>query len=324
MGIWAVVVIAVLPIVKGIQFLANSPRLRGRRERAIGVTGGLAAAVLAFLFLLPLPYSTVAEGVVIVPDRAEVRAKTEGFITQVLAAPGRLLRRANRSSTLEDPTLDARVAVIEAQLDETKQRLEGVRQVDRVQAEMLQDQADHLSGKLSDFSQPSARSHRAHAASRTFRHGRCARPASEDLLNAANSWATVIADSDLVVRTVASTIRGRLDPPAHHRVEARVVEDLGRPIPALILREVPVRSRTCRALPSRPRAAVPSPRPDPRRSGPQALFSLFQLDVQLLNPVRMLGQGSRVYVAILPRRMSRSRSGSCAASAVSSSGSFRV
>jgi putative peptide zinc metalloprotease protein len=32
---------------------------------------------------------------------------------------------------------------------------------------------------------------------------------------------------------------------------------------------------------------------------PQALFSLFQLDVELLDPMRMQTQGSRVYVRFL-------------------------
>ena len=40
----------------------------------------------SLLFLIPLPYATVAEGVVVVPEQAEVRAKTEGFVDQ---GPGR-------------------------------------------------------------------------------------------------------------------------------------------------------------------------------------------------------------------------------------------
>src|SRR6202035_9890 len=75
MALWAVISIAALPMLKGIRFLATSPRLRGPRRRAFSVVGGMAAVAGAILFLVPLPYSTVAQGVVWIPDRAEVRAK---------------------------------------------------------------------------------------------------------------------------------------------------------------------------------------------------------------------------------------------------------
>ena len=89
MALWAVGAIAMMPLFKGVRFLATSPRLRGRRRRAFAVVGGLAAAAWLVLFIIPLPYATVAEGVIIVPDQAEVRAKTEGFVTKVLARPAR-------------------------------------------------------------------------------------------------------------------------------------------------------------------------------------------------------------------------------------------
>ena len=64
MVVWAVGMIAVVPVFKGVKFLATSPRLRGQRRRAFAVVGGLAAAAVTILFLIPLPYATVAEGVI--------------------------------------------------------------------------------------------------------------------------------------------------------------------------------------------------------------------------------------------------------------------
>jgi putative peptide zinc metalloprotease protein len=148
MAIWSVTAIAILPVFKGARFLATSSRLRGQRRRAFAVVGALAAATAMILFLIPLPSSTVAEGVVIVPDQAEVRAKTEGFVTQVVAAPGADVQPHQTLIALEDPILDAKVEVIEAQLDETRQRLDAVRQIDRVQAEMFEEQAAHLAERL--------------------------------------------------------------------------------------------------------------------------------------------------------------------------------
>jgi putative peptide zinc metalloprotease protein len=295
MGLWAIGVIAVLPIIKGIRFLATNPRLRGRRRRAVGVVGGLAAAALAILFLLPLPYSTVAEGVVIVPDKAEVRAKTEGFITQVLATPGKPITPGQPLIALEDPTLDARVAVIEAQLDEAQQRLDGVRQIDRVQTEMLEDQVHHLTDKLADF-----RGRQRDLTVLAQQAGRFIMADAQDRLGRyvkrGELIGYVIADSDLVVRTVAS----QSDVDLIHRrttgVEARMAEDLSRPIPARILREVPAAQQDVPSLALTTKGGGTIALDPSKTQRPQALFSLFQLDVQLLDPVRILGLGSRVYV----------------------------
>ena len=117
MALWSVGAIAVLPIIKGLKFLATSPRLRGRRRRAFAVVAGLVAVAWFILFVIPLPYATVAEGVIIVPDKAEVRAKTEGFVTKVIATPNTAVSPQQPLVSLDDPTLDAQVAVIAAQLE---------------------------------------------------------------------------------------------------------------------------------------------------------------------------------------------------------------
>jgi putative peptide zinc metalloprotease protein len=99
-----------------------------------------------------------------------------------------------------------------------------------------------------------------------------------------------------VVRTVASQSEVDLIHGRTTGVEARVVEDLGRPIPALILREVPAAQQDVPSLALTTKGGGSIALDPTKTQRPQALFSLFQLDVQLLNPVRMLGQGSRVYV----------------------------
>ena len=177
MSIWAVTAIAIIPLFKGVRFLATSPRLRDRRRRAFTVVGALTAAACIILFLIPLPYATVAEGVIIAPDQAEVRAKTEGFVTKVIAAPGSMVSPGQQLVSLEDPTLDARVAVLEAQLDETRQRLDAVRQVDRVQTEMFEDQVAHISDKLEDLRVPKAGPHCGCRPGRAVRRRRRREPA---------------------------------------------------------------------------------------------------------------------------------------------------
>jgi len=298
MACWTIGMIAVMPVIKGIRFLATSPRLRGRRERAFTVVGGFMAAAWLILFIIPLPYSTVAEGVVIVPDQAEVRAKTEGFVTKVITAPGSAVTPRQPLVALEDPTLDAQVAVIEAQLDETRQRLEGVRQVDRVQAEMFEDQAAHLADKLATF-----RTRRQGLTVVSDQAGQFVMANAEDMsgrfVKRGDLLGYVIPANNLVVRTVVPQSDVDLIHQRTTRVEAHVVEDLERPIPARVLREVPAAQQDIPSLALTTRGGGTIALDPSKTQRPQALFSLFQLDVELLDPMRMQTQGSRVYVRFL-------------------------
>jgi len=70
----------VLPILRGLRFLARGRELRGRRKRAWLGAGGAALAVTVLLFIVPAPFALVAPGVVWVPSDAIVRAGADGFV----------------------------------------------------------------------------------------------------------------------------------------------------------------------------------------------------------------------------------------------------
>jgi putative peptide zinc metalloprotease protein len=295
MAFWAFGTIAILPLFKGMKFLATNARLRGRRRRAFAVVGGLMATAWIIFFMIPLPYATVAEGVVIVPDQAEVRAKTEGFVKNVLTAPGSSVSREQPLVVLEDPTLDAQVAVIAAQLEEARQRLDGVRQLDRVQAEMFEDQAAHLADKLRTF-----RDRRQNLTVVAEQPGQFIMAGAENLpgrlVKRGELLGYVIPDNNVVVRTVAHQSDVDLIHQRTTRVEAHVVEDLDRPIAARILREVPAAQQDVPSLALTTRGGGSISLDPSKTQRPQALFSLFQLDIELLDPMRIRTQGSRVYV----------------------------
>ena len=295
MAIWSVTAIAILPVFKGAKFLATSSRLRGQRRRAFAVVGALAAAAAMILFLIPFPYSTVAEGVVIVPDQAEVRAKTEGFVTQVVAAPGADVQPHQTLIALEDPILDAKVEVIEAQLDETRQRLDAVRQIDRVQAEMFEEQAAHLAERLA-----AVRVQEQGLNVNSDQSGRFVVARAEDMpgrfVKRGDLLGYVIANGNPVIRVLAPQADVDLIRQSTTVVEAHLAEDLEHPIAARILREAPAAQQDVPSLALTTRGGGTIALDPSRTQRPQALFSFFQIDVELLEPTGARRLGSRVYV----------------------------
>lgn len=71
----------VSPLVKGLKFILTDPKLNRRRSRAVTLTSAATGAVLALLFVVPLPYTTMAQGVVWAPDDTQIRTKTDGILT---------------------------------------------------------------------------------------------------------------------------------------------------------------------------------------------------------------------------------------------------
>jgi putative peptide zinc metalloprotease protein len=295
MALWAIVSIVALPTLKGIRFLAMSPRLRGRRRQAFAIVGGIAAVAGAILFLVPLPYATVAQGVVWIPDRAEVRAKAEGFVTEVMSAPGAEVSAHRQLVALADPILNAKVAVTEAQLQEMQLRFDAIKQLDRVQAEVVQEQVQRLTSTLAAF-----RVRQQDLTVSSEQDGRFVLPRADDLpgrfLKRGDLLGYVIGDHDLVVRVVVPQADVDLVRQRTTKVDAYFAENLDQPVPARIRREVPAAQNDVPSMALTTQGGGPIVLDPSHTQKPQSLFSMFQFDVDLLEPVPPRMAGARVYV----------------------------
>lgn len=87
------------------------------RPVALARSGALLAAVLALL-LWPLPYRSLAQGVVWPPESALVRAGADGFVTHWLQRDGQPLQAGDAVAQLEDDELAARRATLLAETAE--------------------------------------------------------------------------------------------------------------------------------------------------------------------------------------------------------------
>ncbi|MEF7614079.1 PqqD family peptide modification chaperone [Aquincola sp. MAHUQ-54] len=113
---WALFGLLLQPLWRGLRFLCRDPRLAQRRGRAMAASLAGAAVVVGLVGVLPLPMATRAEGVVIAPEGARVRAGTAGFVAELLVADGQRVRRGQVLMRLEDPALPAERARVAAQL----------------------------------------------------------------------------------------------------------------------------------------------------------------------------------------------------------------
>lgn len=106
----------VLPLIKAVRFLTNSPKLERCRLRACGLSAGLLALVLAFLWLVPLPYHFRADGVVRAEPFARVYAGVDGGLAELLVPSGTPVKQGTPLVRLENPELTHMLTLLDAEL----------------------------------------------------------------------------------------------------------------------------------------------------------------------------------------------------------------
>lgn len=110
----------VVPAVKFVQYLANSPRLDRNRPRALAVCAGTLAVLLIVFDVIPFPNHFRAPGVLEAVQHTVVANEAPGYIGRILATPGGLVIKGQPLIELSDPELEFQLASAHSQLAEAR------------------------------------------------------------------------------------------------------------------------------------------------------------------------------------------------------------
>jgi len=135
-AVWGLVLGLGLPFYKSVRFVLTGPRLEKRRLRAVTISIAGVAVVVAALFLVPVPLYSVSEGVVWLPEESYVRAADSGFVSRVLASSGTGVHSGDVLVEADEPELNARIKVLQSEIDGLRRRLASEQFTDRNQAEI--------------------------------------------------------------------------------------------------------------------------------------------------------------------------------------------
>lgn len=295
LAIWGAITMFVLPVAKGLRYVLSSGEIQRQRQRALLVTfGGLALFVL-FAFVVPMPLRTHAEGVVWVPENAEVRARGNGFVERLMVAPDALVREGDVLLVTRDPALDA----------DAVQRGERVRQLEVQYASQMFEERLQAAVVAEDLARERV------GLARTEERlgdlllsagvsGRFRLPRADDLpdryVKKGELLGYVLAAPPRVVRAVVSQddialVRNHLA-----GVEVKIADRLDETWTARLVREVPGGQDQ---LPSKALSLEGGGihGTDPRDpDGLRSLERLFQFDLELPEGVGELQLGTRVHV----------------------------
>lgn len=295
LAIWTLVTMTVLPLVKAVRHLVTNPRLQRQRQRTLAIAGGITAALLLFLFAIPLPFRSQAEGIVWLPDEAVVRAGGNGFLRTFLAEPGSRVEKGSPLVQSHDPALEAEIALGEAKVAELEAVYAAQFVADRAMANMVRERLMSEEAALRRLRERAEQLIASAGAGGIFMAPRAADMPGR-FLHKGELLGYVTEKGRPLARVVVA--QGGVDMVrlATGRVQIRLAHNLAAPVEGRLVRQVPAGDSR---LPSR--ALTPEGggqiAADPHDGqGTKAMERVFQFDVELTSGIPMDLFGERVHV----------------------------
>ena len=156
MVVWSLFTALVMPIAKGLRYVATDPAIDLIRGQVILKVGGALSLIFAVLFVLPLPNVTDADAVLQPRNGDLVRVQGRGFVEKVLVADGQRVQAGTVVMELSDPLVSLQRKQAEAERDDAVLQLGALPMSDQNGRQLWRDQVAYTEAKLADLTKREA------------------------------------------------------------------------------------------------------------------------------------------------------------------------
>lgn len=297
LALWSLTLMFVVPVYRGIRYLLIDKSLTGIRSQAIGRTAALVSVTACIISLIPFSLYTNAEGIVWVPDQAQIYAQTDGFVEQVIVKPGTTINAGTNVLQLHNPEFNTRNSVLQARERELTARLKSERFSDPIEAEQTTEELATLEADLESLQEDLAAQTLSASANGVF-----VLPQNQNLIGRyvkkGDPVAYIVNPDDLIVRLVVPQASVGLFAKDIKKIDVRLADYPGDNLTAELLRQTPSGSHT---LPSRALSAVGGGDiavVGTDSNGTTTAEKVFQVDLSLPKNSKVSGLGTRAFVRI--------------------------
>lgn len=295
LALWSAVSMFVIPVGRFLQAnLLQSHATTHRVRTWLTVTGGMGILMIS-VFIIPFPLATVAEGVIWVPERAEIRAAGQGFVSSILTAPNAVIEAGKPIFRLEDSALEASYLAQRARIDRLEILLASQMKDARNQAAITSDELTKERAALIDLE-----GRRAELVTSSRADGAFTLAKAEDFpnrfLQRGDLVGYVVPHELNTVRAVVLQDDVGLVRAGVHGVEIRLADRPRESFSARIVREIPgaTQELPSQALTTLGGGQLPTDPKDPQ--GLSALENIFQFELEIQHSASDVRIGTRCYI----------------------------
>lgn len=123
-AVWSLFSGLLQPMFKSLKALFTQPQFVARAPRVWSTLAAVLGLAVLLLFVVPMPYHSRTQGVVWLPERALLRAASEGFVQRLLVPSGAQVQPGDAVLEAVNPTLGAQFAEQQAKVEEAQARLD--------------------------------------------------------------------------------------------------------------------------------------------------------------------------------------------------------
>lgn len=164
LALWMVALQILFPLYKALRFVASA-RLGRKRQKAMLISLAILTSGLTLLGLVPLPAYTVTEGVVWLPDEAQIKTEQDGFIDSLLVNALQSVQAGQVLGYMLDEALESQMRAARAKVMELESQYRAEKESNWVKAEIAKAslqvakaELEHLSNKSQSMTITAAKS----------------------------------------------------------------------------------------------------------------------------------------------------------------------
>lgn len=292
--IWGLFSTLLSPMYRIGRLLLTDRHLKLKGGRVIFMTGALAVMIVLFIVIIPFPSFTVVEGVLWPPDKSQVVAGADGFVSEIKASTGKEVHEGDLLLICENTKLDSEMAVLEAQFRELEARHRVSSVKDLIEAEIIKDEISRLEAEIARKSDEEEELFIKSPCDGIFML-----PAGDDIagryLRRGEQIGYVVNFSDVTARVVVTQKDIDRVRREHRGVSVRTAGNPGNVFPATVKREVPAASNELPSLALSLEGGGSLALDPNEKDVPKSYEKIFQFEV-LIPDVPRKTIGERIYV----------------------------
>jgi putative peptide zinc metalloprotease protein len=230
------------PVINQLQQLFTKSKYQGKRMRILAITGGIVGLLMAFIFLVPMPYRTVIQGVTWAPEASHIRAGSEGWFEQLQQSSGTqvdkdqaLMRLSNSEIEADRQDYLGKIKVLETRLQRAKSR-------DRSEGPIILQELEHARTVLEEIE-----FRIDHLMIKAPREGQWLAMNSDQLqgryIQRGELLGYVLQPNDLTIKAVADQAAINAIRQNVTKIELRPASNIDKIIPATLKRQIPEASK---------------------------------------------------------------------------------
>ena len=151
LGVWIIILQIVIPFSKNIAFVFTDSRVTKHKLRTWAMISGFLSFVYYSIFIVSVPYSTIAEGVVWSQENTQIRTNNDAFISEVHFKPNEMVKKDSVLLSSVDLLLESKKTALHSEYSQLNFEYKSKWSSDRAKRKIINEELESLKAEINNI-----------------------------------------------------------------------------------------------------------------------------------------------------------------------------